>query len=296
MAISVLLRSGGDLASGVAIRLYRAGLHVLITELAAPLVVRRKAAFAEAVYQGEVEVEGVKARRIKSVEQVESMFDSGVIPVLIDPEASILQTLRPEVLVDARMTKQVPDLDCQAAPLVIGLGPGFIAGNPCQAGINCHAVIETRRGHDLGRVIWEGATEPDTGIPEPVGSAGALRVLRATATGLLETTVEIGDHLEAGQLIARIVAPEEQRSIPGKFKSAEDAPTTLQIITAPFKGVLRGLLYSGLLVQPGMKIGDVDPRDDPGYCYRISDKSLAVGGGVLEAILSKRELRPVLWD
>jgi xanthine dehydrogenase accessory factor len=157
----------------------------------------------------------------------------------------------------------------EAAPLVIGLGPGFFAG------VNCHAVIETHRGHTLGRVIWQGAPEADTGVPESVIDRGAERVLRAPVDGKLEAHAEIGDHLEAGQPVAEVAG---------------------QVVLAPFRGVLRGLLYPGLFVKRGTKIGDVDPRDNPRYCKLVSDKSLAIGGGVLEAILSRADLRCRLWE
>jgi xanthine dehydrogenase accessory factor len=172
------------------------------------------------------------------------------------------------VLVDARMTKRPPERDAPDADLVIGLGPGFRAGE------NCHAVIETNRGHCMGRVIWHGAAEEDTGVPEHVVNQGVRRVLRAPADGFLEAQAQIGDHLEPGQLVAKIEGHH---------------------LRAPFRGVLRGLLYPGLRVVQGMKVGDVDPRDNPAYVRLVSDKSLAVGGGVLEAILSRPELRPCLW-
>jgi xanthine dehydrogenase accessory factor len=166
------------------------------------------------------------------------------------------------------MTKKPSDYDLGTAALVIGLGPGFVAGE------NCHAVIETNRGHDLGRVIWDGPAQTDTGIPERVAQQGVSRVLRAPADGKLEAFAEICDHLESGQLVARIAG---------------------QNLHAQFRGVLRGLVYPGLAVKKGMKIGDIDPRDEPRYCRMVSDKSLAIGGSVLEAILSRPELRPYLW-
>lgn len=279
MAMLVLLRGGGDLASGVALRLYRAGLRLLITELPQPLTVRRLVSFAEAVYRGQITIEGISARLAEDLEHALLISEQGDLPVLVDPENQVLVNLRrqpiaPIVLVDARMTKRPPNA-VQAVDLFIGLGPGFVAGH------NCHAVIETNRGHQLGRVIWEGTPQADTGIPEGLPSgkgvllAPAGRVLRAPVDGLLRAHAEIGDHLEAGQLVAEV--------------SSEP-------VYAPFKGVLRGLLHPGLLVERGMKIGDVDPRDDPRYCVTVSDKSLAIGGGVLEAILARPGLRRHLWD
>jgi xanthine dehydrogenase accessory factor len=274
----VLIRGGGDLASGVALRLYRAGLRVVITEMPQPLAVRRLVSFAEAVYSGETNVEGVAGRRVSDPTDTLSVLQvlaKGKIPVLVDPQGEAIQALHPHVVVDGRMTKRRAELIPIAIKLIIGLGPGFIAGE------NCHAVVETNRGHMLGRVIWQGAPEPNTGLPEAVGDRRFERVLRAAAAGVLKPIVEIGDHLEPGQLIAEVV-PED---------GGEAQP-----VLAPFKGVLRGLLHPGLPVQPGLKIGDVDPRDDPSFCSLVSDKSLAVGGGVLEAILSRPELRPQLWS
>lgn len=267
----IVIRGGGDLASGVAIRLYRCGLQVLITELPQPLVVRRRVAFAEAVYAGRIEVEGVVGRQVTGIDRAEEAARRGEIPVLIDPQGEAIERLRPGrlVVVDARMTKRPPEPFDLNSAFVIGLGPGFSAGQ------DCHAVIETNRGHSLGRVIWDGPGEADTGIPEQVGAHGAERVLRAPAAGRLQGQAEIGQRLQAGQVVAEVAG---------------------QAVLAPFEGVLRGLIRSGLDVTPGLKIGDVDPRNDPKFCYQVSDKSLAVGGGVLEALLSQADLRTRLWN
>jgi xanthine dehydrogenase accessory factor len=265
----VLLRGGGDLASGVAIRLHRAGLPPVITELPRPLAVRRMVAFSEAVYAGRTSVEGVEAVLAESAGESRELIRQGRIPVLVDPEASSLDSLGPAVLVDARMTKREPDLPLDAAPFYIGLGPGF------EAGRNCHALVETQRGHTLGRVIWRGSALPDTGVPEPVGRQQAQRVLRAPAAGVIHALVEICDLVRAGEPVAEVAGRQ---------------------LRAPFDGVVRGLLRSGTPVSAGMKVGDVDPRSDPANCRLVSDKSLAIAGGVLEAILSRPELRPRLWD
>jgi xanthine dehydrogenase accessory factor len=272
MSFIILLRGGGDLASGVAVRLHRAGFRVAISELENPLAVRRLVSFSEAVYAGEMTVEGVTARRVKDATdqlQVLRVFAQSQIPVLVDPKADAVKTLHPTVLVDARMTKIPPEIGIHSASMVIGLGPGFIAGE------NCHAAIETNRGHFMGRVIWQGAPQPDTGIPEQVVERGSERLLRAPASGILEARAEIADHIENGQVIAEVAG---------------------QPLIAPFKGVLRGLIHPGSTVTRDMKIGDLDPRDDPRLCTLVSDKSLAVAGGVLEAILSRRELRSRLWS
>jgi xanthine dehydrogenase accessory factor len=271
----VFISGGGDLGSGVALRLHKAGLCLMIAELPQPLVVRRLVSFAAAVYQGQIVVEGVTARKAEDFFGGMEMLQQGIIPVLVDPHSESLSALRatlsegiPVVLVDARMMKKPPGIKRQMADLVVGLGPGFIAGE------NCHAVVETNRGHRLGRVVWKGPTEKDTGIPDKVFDRGAERVLRAPATGIFKAFTQIGDHLEPEQIVATV----------------DD-----KLVKAPFRGVLRGLLHTGLHVEKGLKIGDVDPRDDARLCTLVSDKSLAVGGGVLEAILSREDLRPHLW-
>ena len=266
--MTILLRGGGDLASGVAIRLWRVGLRVVITELSQPLAVRRSVSFSEAVYQGTTVVEDIKARLVHTPEMCKSVLDQGEIPVLVDPDMRSLENIRPLVLIDARMTKRATKIKLNDANLIIGLGPGFSAGE------NCHAVIETKRGHTLGRVIWNGKPQENTGIPEGVAEYYAERVIRAPKDGVLRTFTEIGDLIEEHQLIAEVDGYQ---------------------ITSPFPGVLRGLLPSGMDVSFGLKIGDIDPRGDPSYCYLVSDKSLAVGGAVLEAILSLPELRVSLW-
>ncbi len=268
----VLILGGGDLASGVALRLHRAGLKVVITELAQPLAVRRKAAFAEAVYAGETTVEEVTARRVADPTdnlRIIQILAKGHIPVLIDPESQAIASVHPTVVVDARMVKQSVPLPATRVNLLIGLGPGF------DAPVNCHAAIETKRGHTLGRVLWQGQPELDTGLPDPVGNHLADRVLRAPADGEVVAHAEIGAHLEPGQPIAEIAG---------------------QVIAAPFAGILRGLIHPGVAVAAGLKIGDLDPRDDPRLVSLVSDKALAIGGAVLEAILSRPNLRPHLWS
>jgi xanthine dehydrogenase accessory factor len=265
----VVIRGGGDLATGVAARLVRSGFAVAVTELRQPQVIRRSVALAEAIYRGEADVEDLTARRVGSPARALDEIARGVIPVLIDPEAESLPDLRPVALVDARMRKRPNELGRRAAALVIGLGPGFIAGE------DCHAVIETKRGHRLGRVIWEGPAEADTRSPGEVGGQAARRVLRSPADGHLEPREEIGARLAEGQLIAEIAGYE---------------------VRAPFAGVLRGLIHAEVPLTAGMKIGDVDPRNEATYCWEISDKALAIGGGVLEALLSRRDIRRCLGE
>jgi len=271
MSFIVALRGGGDLASGVALRLHRAGLRVAISELPQPLTVRRMVSFSEAIYEGETVVEGITARRISDSTdtlRVLRVFAQKQIPVMVDPDFLVLQSLRPTVVIDGRMLKKEPDRGMNQASLVIGLGPGF------EAGLNCHAVIETKRGHCMGRVIWQGAAERDSGVPESVAEHGSERVLRAPRGGILDARAEIGSLVEPGQVVAEVDG---------------------QPVVASFAGVLRGLIHTGLPVTQGMKVGDVDPRGDPVVCHLVSDKALAVGGGVLEAILSRPNLRQLLW-
>jgi xanthine dehydrogenase accessory factor len=254
----VLIRGAGDLASGVAVRLRRCGFPVVMTELPQPLTVRRTVAFGEAVYEGEIAVEGIVARRAPDVAAARVLLPHGIIPILVDPLGSCRRELNPGVLVDGVMAKHNTGTTIADAPLVIALGPGFTAG------VDCHAVVETNRGHWLGRVIWQGPAHADTGLPAEIAGRQADRVLRAPADGVIETAAAIGDRLTTGELIA-IVGDREVRAL--------------------FDGVLRGLIRPGLFVTAGLKIGDLDPRAEPAHCFTISDKSLAVAGGVLEAIL-----------
>jgi len=264
----VLIRGGGDLASGVGVRQHRSGFQVVITELPEPLVVRRKVSFAEAVHEGLVQIEGVTGNLVEEFSEIKAVLFFGCIPVLIDPDLKCLEAINPDVVVDARMRKKSPREGKELASLVIGLGPGFVARE------NCHAVIETNRGHNLGRVLWRGVPEKDTGIPGAVQGYSSERVLIAPMDGTLQTRVEIGDQLKKGFLVAFVEGME---------------------VLAPFDGILRGLLRDGSAVKTGLKMGDVDPREDLNLCKLISDKSRAIGGGVLEAILACPDLRSVLW-
>jgi xanthine dehydrogenase accessory factor len=267
----ILIRGGGDLATGVAIRLLHSGLRVAVTETAQPLAVRRSVAFAEAVFEGETTVEGVHAHCIPDPTDsfgILMTLGKQQVPVLVDPECKSAKILHASVIVDARMTKRSPEPIGYVPQLYLGLGPGF------EAGVNCQAVVETRRGPNLGRVYWRGGPEPDSGTPD----GDVRRVLRSPADGTFVAYKNIGDHCEEGELIAEVQASDE-----------------ILKILSPFPGVLRGLLHPGLAVRQGMKVGDVDPRDDPRLCQFVSDKALAIGGGVLEAILYRPELRTQLW-
>lgn len=238
-----------------------------MTEAAQPLAVRRLVALAEAVYSGRVEIEDLRGARVPSAVEALAALAAGDIPVLVDPEAQVNSQLPFVAEVDARMRKVKPETGLPADRLRIGLGPGFTAG------VDCHAVVETNRGHRLGRVVWSGAAQDDTATPEAVAGYDADRVLRAPAAGVLEGRKPVGSLIRRGEEVARVA------STP---------------IVAPFDGALRGLLHDGVLVAVGDKVGDLDPRQEPDYCRQISDKSLAVGGGVLEALLSRAEIRRLL--
>jgi xanthine dehydrogenase accessory factor len=267
----IVIQGGGDIASGVAYRLSKCGFPTVITELQAPLAVRRKVSFAQAMYDGYVMIEGVVGKQIENfltAEIITETFSEGFIPVLNDPDGKVINLINPLVLIDARMRKRYSDI-FPSARLVIGLGPGFIVGK------NCHVSIETNRGHLLGRVIRKGSAEQDTGIPDQVLGFQEERVLRSPVDGNLVPFAGLGDRLEKNQLIAEV------SSVP---------------ILAPFSGVLRGLIHQKVRIRKGMKIGDIDPRNEPLLCCLISDKALAIGGGVLEAILSFQDIRTEFFE
>jgi xanthine dehydrogenase accessory factor len=261
----IVIRGGGDLASGIALRLHHAGFQLVILELEKPLAVRRTVSFSEAVYEGVQTVEGTTARLV-SPDQLQATIEADEIPVLVDPQANILRNQfltspRSTFVVDARLLKVPPEPLDVNIPLHIGLGPGFSAGK------NCQAVIETRRGHTMGRVYWSGSAQADSGEPD----GDHRRVLRATHSGVLIAHADIGDHLEEGQLIAEI--------------QPEDGTDNFSILS-PFTGILRGLIHPDVQVTRGMKVGDVDRRNDPAMYKLVSDKALAVGGAVLEVLLT----------
>lgn len=254
----ILIKGGGEMASGVAQRLARSGFRVCITEIPTPLAVRRRVSFCEAVFAGRTEVEGLVGRRVSGKEDVQRCWEVGEVPVVIDPEGALRKTLSPDVLVDAILAKRNTGTAQADAPLVIGLGPGFRAGR------DVHFVIETNRGHRLGRVIDEGEAEPDTGIPGAVGGYTRERVLRASVGGRFQGKKQIGDRIEKGDVVAEV----------------DGVP-----LKATISGILRGILHDGLTVAPNMKAADVDPRGAREHCLTVSEKARAIAGGVLEAVL-----------
>lgn len=251
-----VVKGAGDLATGVACRLQRVGFQVLMTEVAQPTVIRRTVAFAEAVHEGRCEVEGIEAVLVADAASARAAFDRSSVAVLVDPEARAAVEMRPALLVDAIIAKRNLGTRIGDARAVVALGPGF------RAGVDAHAVVETMRGHDLGRVLWHGEALANTGIPGEIGGHGAERVLRSPKAGIFTGVREIGDRVEPGDQIGEV--------------DGEPVFTTIG-------GVLRGILRTGLPVTPGFKVGDVDPRAAREHCFTVSDKALAVAGGVLEA-------------
>jgi len=246
------------MATGIAVRLFNSGFEVIMTETSKPSCIRRKVSFSEAIYDGQAKVEGVKAVSAESPQHAMALLKDRVVPVLIDPDLNCLSFINPFGLVDATLAKRNLGINKHMAPVVIGVGPGFCAG------LDCHAVIESMRGHDLGRVIYKGRAKENTGIPGDIMGFTKERVVYAPESGVIELINDIGDLVEAGQTIAKI------GSCPVK---------------APISGALRGMIRNNYQVSKGMKIGDVDPRGIIEYCYTISDKARAIAGGVLEMLM-----------
>lgn len=259
----VLIRGAGDLASGIALRLHHARMRVVMTDLPRPTAIRRTVCFSQAILFGTMTVEDVTAQLAETPEQALAIVKEGRIPVLADPEARCMTELHPDAVVDAILAKRNLGTKITDAPCVVGVGPGFTVG------VDCHAAIETMRGHTLGRVITDGSPLPNTNIPGLIGGFAGERVLRAPADGIFRQTLEIGAMVEQNEIAGYV----------------GDEPMRCQI-----GGVLRGLLADGTPVHKGMKAGDVDPRGERSYCDLVSDKALAIGGGVLEAILRYTEV------
>ena len=254
---TVVVRGGGDLATGVVARLHRAGFPLVVLELANPLAIRRTVSVARAVQEGSAVIEDLTAVRVDTPASALEAAAAGSIPVLVSDRLPRF----PEgiaVLVDARVAKAVLDTTIDQAPMVVALGPGF------EAGVDCHAVIETMRGHRLGKALWSGSAAPNTGVPGRVGGKTAERVVRSAGSGAIVWRVDIGDLVAKGQTIGTLAGDP---------------------IVASLDGVVRGLIDAARTAVPGLKIADIDPRADPDACFEISDKALAVGGGALEAIL-----------
>lgn len=254
----ILIKGAGDLATGIACRLVQSGFDVIMTETSQPTTVRCSVAFSRAVYEGAAVVEGIRAMLAATPEEALSLTGKGIVAVLVDPDGAAVRTLHPHGVVDAILAKCNLGTSITDAPAVIGVGPGFTAG------LDCHAAVETQRGHNLGRALYAGSPAPNTGIPGDIGGYTTQRLLRAPADGVLSPAASIGDLVTAGQTVGYV----------------GDVPMTAQI-----SGVLRGLLPGGTPVHKGMKAGDVDPRCQISHCFTVSDKARAIGGGVLEGLL-----------
>lgn len=259
MKQTILIRGGGDLASALIHKLHQSGFQVIVCDLPSPSCVRRTVSYCNAIYEGKWTIEGVTSRYIHDLEEIGPAVRQGLIPLLTIPDRQVLDYLKPDVFIDATLSKKTPDYDTSWAPLVIGLGPGI------EAGKHAHVVIETKRGHYLGRLIHQGEAIANTGIPGEIAGVDKDRVLRAPQAGITRNLHDIGDLVQEGDVILTV----------------DDQPVRTLI-----SGVVRGLIADGFQVKKGQKIGDVDPRGDADYTRTISDKGRTIAGGVLEAILA----------
>ena len=255
---TVVIRGGGDLGTGVAHTLFKNGYDILVLEIENPLVIRRKVAFAQALFDGQTVVEEVNAVNVHTKEDIPALWKEGIIPVMIDPACTMVKELHPEVLVDATVAKRNTGMHMDMAPLTIALGPGFKAGQ------DVDVVIETNRGNNLGKIIFEGYAEPNTGIPGAIEGYRKERVLRAPCDGIIHTVVDIGNKVKKGEIVCYV---------------------DKEAVRASIDGVVRGIIMNEMKVTNNLKIGDIDPRGIKDYCYTISDKARTIGKGVLEAIL-----------
>ena len=262
----IIVRGGGDLATGTIYKLKKSGFPVLILETRAPSAIRRNVAFCEAVYQESQTVEDLTCHPANSLEQAEALLREGRLAVLVDPLGESIRRLKPLAVVDAILAKKNLGTNRSMAPITIALGPGFTAGR------DVDAVIETKRGHNLGRVLWTGSAAPNTGIPGIIGGYGRERVIHCPAEGILRNVRKITDIVSKGETIALVET--ENGTVPVK---------------ATLDGILRGLIRDGYPVTAGFKIADIDPRaEELDNCFTISDKARCIAGGVLEALLQRK--------
>ncbi|CAK7075397.1 molybdenum hydroxylase [Tissierella sp. P1] len=262
----IIIRGGGDIATGIGHRLFMAGFKVIILDIEKPLAIRRRVSFCEAVYNGEIIVEGVKAILTRNLEEIYEAINNGIIPVYIDGKGEIINSIKPIAIIDSILAKKNLGTTKDMAPMTIGIGPGF------EAGVDVDLVVETKRGHFLGKVIHKGKAEDDTGIPGDILGYKEERIIRAEANGIFKSYYNIGDKVEVGDIICE---------------------TSGQKVRARISGILRGIIKEGLYVEKGLKIGDIDPRGIEEYVYTISDKARAVGGGALEGIMYLRKGRRI---
>jgi len=263
---TVIIRGGGDLATGIGHRLFMAGFKVVVLDIKEPTAIRRQVSFCEAIYSGEIIVEGVKAVLVNSLDEVNEAFDNGWIPVLIDEKAEMIKKIKPIAIVDSILAKKNIGTNRDMAPITIGVGPGF------EVGVDVDLVVETIRGHYLGKVLHVGTAEADTGIPGDIMGFKEERIVRAGSSGIIKSFYNIGDNVKEGDPICDIDG---------------------NIVYANLSGTLRGMIKEGLYVKAGMKIGDIDPRGVTEFAYTISEKARAIGGGVLEGIMYLRKERKI---
>ena len=254
----VLIKGAGDLATGIAYRLKKSGFDIVMTEIHKPTTVRRTVAFSQAVFDNEIAIEGIKGVKVNNINEIYEEIREGNIPIIIDEKAEIIKELRPDVVVDSIIAKKNLGTSIEDAPIVIGVGPGF------EAKVDCHLVVETKRGHYLGKVIEEGSAIPNTGVPGNIGGYTKERIIRASSNGKIKPVVAIGDFIKKGDIVAYIDGIE---------------------VLAEIDGIVRGMLQEGIEVFKVMKSGDIDPRCEKDHCFTISDKARSIGGGVLEAIM-----------
>lgn len=262
--MKILIRGAGDLATGIASRLYHGGHQIIMTEIAVPLTVRRMVAFSRAVYEGRAEVEDMTGILVQCMEEAKAVMQAGDIPIIVDEKAEIAQEYKPDVVVDAILAKKNMGTRITDAPFVIGVGPGFTAGS------DCHCVVETKRGHTLGKVLYDGSAIPNTGVPGNIGGFTTERLIRAAGDGLMEPRASIGDLVEKGQTVAL---------------------TGGQEVYAQMSGIVRGMLQPDVQVWKNLKIGDIDARCEKFHCFTVSDKARSIGGGVLEAVTGFETIR-----
>lgn len=271
---TIIVRGGGDLATGSIYYLWKSGFRVLVLEAEHPAAIRRQVSLSEAVYQKETIVEQMKAVRVESLEQIQEVWSAGNVPVLVDPNGESIQKLQPDVLIDAIIAKKNLGTNRAMAPLTIALGPGFFAGQ------DVDYVIETKRGHNLGRIITDGTAVPNTGIPGNIGGYAKERVIHARADGILHNVAHIGDVVEQGQEIAYITSDEND-----KDNVSAEKPAERYMVQATIPGIVRGLIRDGYPVTRGFKLADIDPRQEElKNCFTISDKARCIAGSVLQLV------------
>lgn len=294
----IICRGAGDLATGIIHRLHRAGHRVIALETDYPAAIRRQVSFCEAVYDGSAAVEGVTARLVPALTDaetdtetysgindtpaahiasekwdsaaIEAVLEAGEVPLLIDQKGESIALLKPDVVVDAIIAKKNLGTTINMAPLVIGVGPGFTAGQ------DVHLVIESMRGHNLARIITDGMAQPNTGVPGNIAGFTSERVIHAPAAGYIHDVRKIGDIVQKGDEIARIYPDKE---------SYDNALSEYVPVNATITGIIRGLIREGYYFREGFKIADIDPRESElSNCFTISDKARSIAGSVLEAV------------